>query len=268
MLNRAVPLLMLSCSVLLGGCHQPKPTPTTFNWKGPVQADGWLRLRNVSGDFDIGVTDGDSAEISFVIERSSVFAPDAQIKVLKTADGVLACVMYAADGTCSPSAYNGGNTYSKSFFSFRRGGTSARGTILLPRGVKLDVESTNGDISVSAATSDIVATATNGDVDVRGAHESVQVTTTNGDIEIGMDSVAAKVAAESTNGDVRVLVPPTLSAAVTMNTTNGELSLDLPGTIATKTAKQIVATLGRGAGSPITISTVNGDITVRSQTRP
>ena len=268
MLNRATTLLVLSGTVLLAACHRVKPTPTTFNWKGPVQADGWLRLRNVTGDFEIGVTDGDSAQITFVIERSSAFAPDAQIKVLKTADGVLACVLYAADGSCSASEYKGGNAYSNGFFKFGRGGTTVRGKILLPRGVRLDVESTNGDITVSAATSDVVATTTNGDVEVRGARRGVQVTTTNGDIEIGLDSIAAAVAAASTNGDVRVIVPSTLSASVKMNTTNGELDLGLPGTIVSKTAKQLVATLGGVGGQPITINTVNGDIKLRSATQP
>lgn len=251
----------------LTGCVRGKPTTETFSWKGPVKADTWLRLRNVSGDFEIRQGTGDSAEIQFVIERSNSFAPTAEVKVLQQGDGVLACVLYGEGTNCSAADYKGGNTENYKSPSFLRGSTNVHGTVTLPRGVKLDAESVNGDISISSVASEMVIATTNGDIEVRGATQAVKVTTTNGDIDLGMDAVGSGLQVETTNGTVKVELPATLNAVLNMRTTNGELDLGFPGNITTKTAKQILATLGSG-GSPIDISTTNGDVMLRQRGQP
>lgn len=260
-------ILVLACAAAVSGCRQERPSTETFNWKGPVTTGSWLRLRNVSGDFDIREGTGDSAEIRLVIERSSSYAPEASVKVLQTADGVLACVLYGDDNSCGATEYRGGNTTKSGFLPFMRGRTSVEGTILLPRGVKLDAESTNGDITVSSIAADLIVSTVNGDVEVRGTRGAVKLTTTNGDIALGVASLGSALGIETTNGDVTIDVPTTLNAALSMRTTNGELDLRLPGNVATKTAKQILATLGTG-GSPIDITTTNGDITLRPSGNP
>lgn len=267
MKSRAIILLSLLGLASLAGCNQPKPTSESFNWKGPIAAGEWLRLRNVTGDFDIREGTGDSAEISLTIDRSSAYAPPATIKVLKASDGVLACVLYGDDNTCSATEYEGGNTSRRSFFSFMRGNTTVHGTIVLPRGVKLDATSTNGDITVAAVSADVILTTTNGDIEARGTRGSVNVTTTNGDIDLGIDAIGTGLGITTTNGDVKVELPTTLSAALTMSTTNGELDLGIPGNVTSKSAKQIIATLGAG-GTPMAITTTNGDVTLRQRGSP
>lgn len=267
MRHRARMMLALASTALLAACTQPKPSTETFTWKGPVKADSWLRLRNVTGDFDIREGTGDSAEIQLVIERSSAYAPSAQVKVLQASDGVLACVLYGDDNNCSATEYRGGNTSKRGFLPFQRGGTSVEGTILLPRGVKLDAVSTNGDITVSAISADLTVSTVNGDVEVRGTRGAVTISTTNGDVDLGVESLGSALAIETTNGDVKAELPVSLNAALDMRTTNGELDLGMPGNITTKTAKQILATLGTG-GSPIDIRTTNGDIILRQKGAP
>lgn len=260
-------ILALACAAATSGCSREKPTTETFNWKGPVSSDSWLRLRNVSGDFEIREGMGDSAEIRLVIERSNSHAPLASVKVLQTADGVLACVLYGDDNSCDATEYRGGNSTKSHILSFMRGRTSVKGTILMPRGVKLDAESTNGDITVSSVAADMIVATVNGDVEVRGTRGSVKITTTNGDIALGVEALGSALGIETTNGDVTIDAPTTFNAALSMRTTNGELDLRLPGNITTKTAKQILATLGTG-GSPIDVRTTNGDITLKSRDNP
>ncbi len=264
MRNRASIALVLACAAAFSGCRRGKPTTETFSWKGPVKADGWLRLRNVSGDFDIKQGIGDSAEIQFVIERSNTFAPKAQVKVLQESDGVIACVLYGESSSCSAGEYKGGNTENYRWPSFMTGNTSVHGTVTLPRGVKLDAESTNGDINVSSVVSQMQITTVNGDIEVRGATQSVKINTTNGDIDLGMDAVGSGLTVETTNGSVSVELPPSLNAALKLRTTNGELDLGFAANITSKTARQIIATLGTG-GSPIDISTTNGDVSLRQR---
>ncbi len=268
MRNRTSSAALLLCSALLAACSHSKPSEETFIWKGPVKADSWMRLRNVSGDFEIGETTGDSAEIQLVIRRSSAYAPSARIKVLQTNDGILACALYGDDdNSCSTTDYKGGNTYKTGGLPFMRRSTTVTGTIRLPRGVKLDAQSTNGDINVTAIASEVIAQTTNGDIEVRGTRGAVNVTTTNGDIQLGPEAVGGRFSVGTTNGDVSIDLPASLNAAVNMRTTNGELDLRVPGNITTKTAKLIIASLGSG-GSPIDIQTINGDVTLRPRNTP
>ena len=262
MRTRLAVAVVVSCAGALAGCSRGRPTEETFNWKGPVKADTWLRLRNTSGDFDITEGTGDSASIHLEIKRSSDYAPTAQVKVLQTDDGILACVLFGSDNTCSGSEYRGGNTETRGVLPFMRGGTTVSGTILLPRGVKLDIENTNGDITVGSIARDIKASTTNGDVSVKGSRGPVDLHSTNGDVDADVYGMAGAVRLGTTNGDVNLTMPQTLNAALTMRTVNGELDLGFAGNVTTRTKKEIVATLGTG-GAPIDVSTTNGSVTVK-----
>lgn len=254
--------LALSCAALLSACHRSKPSTETFNWKGPVKADSWLRLRNTSGDFDVREGTGDSAQITLEIERSSEYAPSAQVRVLTTGDGILACVLFGDSNTCSADEYKGGAAWTKHVLPFLRGETRVSGTVILPKGVKLDVESVNGDVNVDAASRDLVIRTVNGDINVKESSGPLELNTTNGDIEAAVRELSGKVVVGTTNGDVQLTMPTTLNALLNMHTVNGELDLGFTGSISRKSKKAIVATLGLG-GTPVSIETTNGDITVR-----
>lgn len=259
---RRAAALVLSCAAAFAGCSRGRPTEETFNWKGPVKADSWLRLRNTSGEFKVTEGTGDSALIHLEIKRSSNYAPTAQVKVLQTDDGILACVLFGSDNTCTASEYRGGNTQRRGILPFMRGGTTVSGTILLPRGVKLDVENQNGEITVGAITRDVKVSTVNGDVSVRGSRGPVDIHSTNGDIDADVYGMAGAVRVGTTNGNVNLTMPQTLNATLNMRTVNGELDLGFAGNVTTRTKQEIVATLGTG-GSPIDVSTTNGNVTVR-----
>jgi Putative adhesin len=262
MRNRFPLALVLVCATALSACIRSKPTSETFNWKGPVKADSWLRLRNASGDIDVREGTGDSAEIRLEIERSSAYAPRAEVKVLATSDGILACVLFGDDNSCSATEYRAGNSQRYSTFKFMRGGTKVSGTVLLPRGVKLDVDATNGDVSVASSSRDVIVRTVNGDINASGARGPLDLSTTNGDIDATALGLSGNVKLGTTNGDIQFTMPQGLNALLNMRTVNGDLEFGLPGTITTQTKKSIAATLGSG-GSQINLETTNGDVSVR-----
>ena len=265
--SRAPIVLALFSAVLLAACDASRPSSETFNWKGPAKAGSWLRLRNTSGDFSVSEGTGDSAMITLDIERSSSYAPSARVKVLSTGDGVLACVLFGDSNTCTESEYKGGAAWTKHFLPFLRGETKVSGNIVLPKGVKLDVESVNGDVSVGAASRDLVIRTVNGDISVKESFGPVELHTTNGDIEAGVRELTGQVKVGTTNGDVSLTMPSTLNAVLNMRTVNGELDLGFTGNFTRHTKKSIVATLGLG-GLPVEIETTNGDVTVRPSGAP
>jgi hypothetical protein len=265
MTTRALVAAALVATCTLTACS--KPTAEVYNWKGPVGSGNWLRLRNNNGDFTVTEGTGDSATIRFEIQRSTPFAPAAQIKVLSIKDGVLACVVYGDDNACSADAYKAGNSYKQGAVSFLGGETKAVGIITLPRGVKLDVESTNGDVTVNGQTAELLLQTVNGNVDAKGVRGIARLSTTNGDIRLAVDSAGGTLNAETTNGDVNLQLPAALNALLTMRTTNGELTLGYPGNVANATKRTISATLGTG-GTPIEVQTTNGDVTVKKVGEP
>jgi hypothetical protein len=263
MRNRAPgALLTVTCVALLSGCEQHQPTTETFNWKGPVAEGGWVRLRNTSGDFTVTQGTGDSASITLEITRSNSYAPTAQAKVLKVADGILACVVFGESNTCTATEYKGGEPWMNSKLPFFRGRTEVTGTVVLPRGARLDIESVNGDVTVNGAARDVNIVTVNGDVNATGVRGAMQMSTTNGDVDAVIDSMGGGIKASTTNGDVSLTMPATLNASLTMATTNGELDLGITANVTRKSKRQILATLGLG-GMPIVVETTNGDVTLR-----
>lgn len=253
---------VLGCAALLAGCVAPKPTSETFVWKGKINQESWLRLRNSNGNFSISEGTSDSAEIRLEIDRSSAYAPSAVAKVVQADDGIVACVLYGNGGSCTATEYKSGDAYRNHALPFLRGKTSVTGTIVLPRGVKLDVESVNGDVEVASASRDLIVGTTNGDIEISGTRGPVRVSSTNGDVQVSVDSVAGDISASTTNGDVTMLMPTAFNANLTMNTVNGELDLGFPANITSKSKKSVAAILGSG-GINFSVTTTNGDVTVR-----
>lgn len=259
----------LAAAVLLGGAgcvDGGKPATETFLWRGPVAEGAWLKVRNLDGDLEIRASDDDSASVMLDIDRSNAYAPSATVKLVKDGNDIIACVLYGNDGTCSAGRYDGGRSAGYAFLPFLRGNTAVHGTIRVPRGVRLDLGTTNGDLDIDGVDADLVVRGVNGDVELRGVRHAAQVTTTNGDVSVSAESVGSGVQVHTTNGDVTVSVPSTLAAALSMQTVNGELTVGFPVSYTTQTAKSIVATLG-GGGSPVKLETTNGDITLRAPGR-
>jgi hypothetical protein len=258
-------LALVAIAFVLSACG--KPTKEVYNWKGPVTPGAWMRLRNSNGEFTVTAGTGDSATIRFEIQRETPFSPPAKIKILSVADGVLGCVVYGENNTCTSSEYQAGSSYKQSRLPFFGGNTSVVGIVTLPRGVKLDIESTNGDVTVDGQSAELLLQTVNGDITASGIRGTSRVNTTNGDITLAVDSANGALTFGTTNGDITLQLPDALNAALALRTTNGELNMSYPGTIANSSKRQIIATLGSG-GSQIDISTTNGDVTVKKVGTP
>lgn len=74
--------------------------------------------------------------------------------------------------------------------------------IRAPRGAKLDLEATNGPISIDDANGDITAEAINGPVSVRESSGTIRATTTNGPVSLSGGSGSIRL--KATNGPLSV----------------------------------------------------------------
>jgi len=156
-------------------------------------------------------------------------------------------------------------------------------TISVRETTALNLSTTNGDVAVSSTRGPITASTTNGDVELTGTAGTASVSTTNGkltvsvhrgplhgattngavDCDLAALGVAEDVGLATTNGKVTLLLPDGVSAVIDATNTNGTITFnDFTVIYEEQTATHVRGRIGSGASS-ITITTTNGDVTVR-----
>jgi DUF4097 and DUF4098 domain-containing protein YvlB len=164
----------------------------------------------------------------------------------------------------------------------RHGGADI--TVLLPKGVRIQVVSGNGHIEVFGAGSDVIASSGNGAVTISGAEGRVNARSGNGAVEVA--SAAGPVSASTGNGaiDVRMgeLVP---TSDMHFSTGNGTITVTLPAAYAGEldastghgmivsdfsfrvigrlSPEHVHAEIGTGGGGRLRLVTGNGDLVLR-----
>jgi hypothetical protein len=151
--------------------------------------------------------------------------------------------------------------------------TGTQGTVSL--------SSVEGDVSLTGATGDVRASSVNADVSLGDVTGDVSAETVNGDVKLtrirGGNVEASTVngdmwydgeirpngsyALTSHQGDVSMVVPPSVGATVRVNTFNGSFESDFPVTLQGQAgrSKRLTFTLG-GGGAAITLESFSGEI--------
>jgi hypothetical protein len=156
-------------------------------------------------------------------------------------------------------------------------------SISVPESTALSLSTTNGDVTVSSTSGAIAASTTNGDVELTGTAGTAEVSTTNGRLNVQVHSGAIagtttngavdcdlaaidpteNASLATTNGDVTLLLPADVSAVIDATNTNGTITInDFTVIYEVQAEHHLIGRIGSGA-STITITTTNGDVTVR-----
>jgi hypothetical protein len=153
----------------------------------------------------------------------------------------------------------------------------------VPDSVELNVQTTNGAVSIEDVTGDIAASTTNGAVSLTGTTGTASVSTSNGAVTVKVHSgslachtsngavdcdLAALGATDdavlsTTNGAVTLLLPADVSCVIDATTSNGLITInDFTVTYDEQTTGHVRGRIGSGA-SHVTITTTNGEVTIR-----
>ncbi len=259
------------------------------------------RLRITSPNGAINIAQGSGSEVEIRVEK--VTERNARIDeigfiVKKSSEGLVVCAVYSDGDECDLE-----RGYRQEQRSWRDGRRSLRAsfTVRMPKGVMLQAETGNGEVSINGAGSDVnvhtgngrvLVTGTtgrvqahtgNGRITVENANGPVEVTTGNGDVRVATST--GPVSARSGNGDIEVSmarveraaemsfatgsgrivlsVPDNFGAELEGSTGNGEISSELPMRVEGRlNPHRIRGTLG-GGGERLAVSTGNGDIEIR-----
>lgn len=140
--------------------------------------------------------------------------------------------------------------------------------VLVPKGVTVDLRTTNGGVRITGLSGEVHAKTTNGGVTGRGLIPSlIEASAVNGGIDIELASPLEaddSVEMETTNGGVTLGMPSESKATIVANAVNGGVrvsDLDIDKTTQSDSKRRLEGTLN-GGGAKVNISTVNGGVRI------
>jgi hypothetical protein len=263
--TRAV--LLLPALAGAAAAQARRDEPDSFQWEGRVPVGRWVYLHNVNGDVRVEPGTGDRVEVRATKHwrRGDPDAVKIEAKRARDGESVVVCALWDDERECDEDGYAGRGR--RNWWGDDRNDVSVEFTVYVPRGVKVDMNTTNGGITVRGATAEVVANTTNGSVRAETSGGPVSARTTNGSIEARMRELgsARDLEFSTTNGSVIVEVPAALGAEVDMATVNGSVITDFPMTVSGRIdRRRLRATIGDGSRR-LRMHTVNGNVELRKQ---
>lgn len=260
MMKASLLLLMLALPASLAA------QDADFSWKGRVAAGKHLEIKNVSGDIDATLANGNEVEVT-AVKRARRSDPDeVEIRVIEHDDGVTICAVYPTprrarqENSCEPGESSHSHTENND--------VSVHFTVRVPAGVHFDPQTVNGDVHVQGLKSNVDASTVNGGVAI-STSGTAQATTVNGSITATLGSNDFRHAEFTTvNGGITLEVPADLVAELRAETLNGDIESDFPLVVTGRfSLHRLVGTIGTGSASGRTLymKTVNGSLRIRKR---
>jgi hypothetical protein len=225
-----------------------------FEWAKRLASGSTIAIRNAQGFIHVSASSSELVEIRAVKTRRSSSARDVAFDVDETNGRTTICTLSDGQRSCRERSGSSRGTYVRVDF-----------TVYVPRDVRIDVATGNGEISVDRAGQSVSAATGNGRVFVATARGPVTVSTGNGDVDVRVASLPSgdDVAVTSGSGLIRVAVPADFGGQLDAQSGNGSLNSDFEITIFGRLEPQhIRGTIGRGS-SRIKLLTGNGRIELR-----
>jgi hypothetical protein len=239
----------------------PKRAGQDFEWSGRVAPGKSIEVKGVNGGIIAEAGTGTQVE---VVARKSGRRSDPDevtIEVVEHGDGVTLCAVYPTPRGSKPNECGPGE---QGRMNTKNNDVQVQFTVRVPAGVRFIGRTVNGSIKAHGLKADVEAYTVNGSIGLatRGV---ARATTVNGSIDAEMGTAANDALEfETVNGGITLTVPAGSGAELRASTVNGDISTDFPLTVRGKFSRRSISgTIGRG-GPPLNLSTVNGDIRLRS----
>lgn len=224
-----------------------------------------LELSNINGK--ISVTQGTGRRAEIVVTKT-VRAGDGNLvkAILEEGNGyVRVCTIYLTRDPNRTTCAGSNSIDSRGDRRFERFDVRLDYEVRLPAGVRLQVESVNGSVTIRGVDTPASVSTVNGEIefDGVGAH---RLETVNGGI-VGRFTGArwtGDLALETVNGSIDLSLPSDFGAEIRGQTVNGGIDFgEFPVTMKGKWGpKTFTGTIGDG-GRRVTIETVNGSVRLR-----
>jgi hypothetical protein len=234
-----------------------------FTWAGRIPEGRWIIVRNLRGSIEVTRGGGDKVEV-IATRRTRRGDPDYvrfDVRKFGGDENVLICALWGENSDCSEDMY--------------RTRTSTRGSttndvivdfsVRVPRGIRVRVQTVNGDIRVEDAAAEVHAEGVNGNVTVTSVGGPVNARTTNGHVRATITKLDPKhdLQFSTTNGSVIAEFTGDIDADVELIALNGRFATDFPVTVSGRIdPRRLRAQIGKG-GPRIRLATVHGNVELR-----
>lgn len=148
--------------------------------------------------------------------------------------------------------------------SRRDEGWSVSYRLMVPRSTNLDLQSTNGGITIAGVQGRLRFRTTNGGVHLEAVDGDVTGSTTNGGLHVelaGGGWTGEGLDVQTTNGGVTLAMPEGYSAHLEASTTNGGFHIGFPVTVQGRIDRRLSVDVG-GGGPTVRVKTTNGGVRI------
>src|SRR5712692_3723731 len=178
--------------------------PYDFHWEGNLKAGQTLEVINRNGEIEASSAKGDEARAESM-RRGNEDDRELFVEVVEYPDGVTICAVHARDMT--PGRCHRGGVSSESL-GWHEHRAKINFDVQVPRGVRFQAMTTNGNVLCRDLNSVVEAATTNGNVEV-STSEWTSARTTNGGVRVSMGNAKwdGELEVKTTNGNVDVSLP-------------------------------------------------------------
>ena len=232
---------------------------------GPIAAGNWVNVHNLNGGVTVGAASGSEVQVTATKRWRRGDPATVRIEAKKFGDNVVVCALWGERTSCDERGYHdNGNRGNRN----NRNDVSVDFNVLVPKGVKISVDTVNGSVTVDGATSEVDAETVNGEVDVSTTGGPVNAGTTNGSVRARMGDVETdeRMAFATVNGSVIVEFTGDFGGDVDLSTVNGSLNTNFEMTVSGRLdPKHLRAHIGKPGGPRMKLETVNGNVELRKR---
>lgn len=256
---------LLFAALLFTGAGTAQAQGNDFSWRGTLASGKTLEVRGVLGDIDVVAATGNTIEVTAVKRSRRSNEAEVKVEVIESNEGVTICAVYPTPRRARNDNHCGaGDDYQ---MNTNDNDVEVHFTVKVPRGVRLDAHTVNGDVHAEGLTADAEIGTVNGSIRVVTGGV-VEASTVNGSIDatIGRADWTGTLEFHTVNGKIILTAPAGLSAEVDAQTVNGGVDSDFPITVRGRMERRhLRGTIGTG-GRTLELQTVNGGIELRKGT--
>ena len=229
-----------------------------FSWSERVAPGKTIEVKGVNGEIKAEFTKGSDVVVTAVKHAKKSDPDEVRIEVIRHEGGVTICAVYPGKrNSCEVENWASHTRNNDVVVDFK---------VLVPEDVRLVARTVNGNVEAEGLNGPVEAYTVNGSVRVVSLG-TAKAETVNGSInaEIGSSQFSDDLEFNTVNGSITLACPSRINTAVIATTVNGDILSDFPMTVRGRMSKhKLQGKIGDGGDGSLTLSTVNGEIRLRS----